>query len=358
MRFVRSAALLLGGSLFLGACGARTDSSEGFPGAGGSTGPSHDCCSPHSGPGCSDAGIQECVCGFDPACCTDRWSPRCALTVTFGECGVCEGDSGSGGRDPATGGRGNTGGYSTGGGQFVGGASAGGSFPAGGQLNTGGVAVGGSIQPTGGQSSGGAGPGAGGSSPNCCRPGPAGLGSCDDPETLACVCQTDPFCCTNYWDEVCTLQALDCGACGLDGSGGSGVGGSGVAGSGGIASGGIDSGGRPGAGGALAGGGGSANAGGSAGNQGVGGAFLSLCESTLGSACGQCLCPTCGSEILGCLGDSGCWRIFACAAEQGCSGVDCYRPDTCRDVIDDFGSSLPKALALLACSSGSGCSCF
>jgi hypothetical protein len=120
MRFVRSAALLLGGSLFLGACGARTDSSEGFPGAGGSTGPSHDCCSPHSGPGCSDAGIQECVCGFDPACCTDRWSPRCALTVTFGECGVCEGDSGSGGRDPATGGRGNTGGYSTGGGQFVG----------------------------------------------------------------------------------------------------------------------------------------------------------------------------------------------------------------------------------------------
>lgn len=335
----------------MAACGARTDTSDLFPGAGGAggSGPGHDCCSAHSSPGCSEPAIQECVCGYDPECCTDRWSARCALTVPFGECGVCEASGGSGG-GMTTGGRGNVGGslIPAGGAPSVGGLLSTGGATIGGQFVTGGASDGGRPSVGGGPGGGGAGGGMG----NCCVAGPPGPSSCGDRETLVCVCQTDPFCCTDAWDDVCTLSALDCGACGAGGSGGSSVGGSGP----------IVSGGTPGVGGGPVGvGGGPVGAGGGpvgAGGQGVGGTFIAICESALGSACGQCLCPTCGSEILGCLEDTGCWNIFACAAEKSCSGVDCYRPETCRDVIDESSGSLPKALGLLACTSGSGCGCF
>lgn len=53
---------------------------------------------------------------------------------------------------------------------------------------------------------------------------------------VAKICQQDPFCCTQNWDDVCVDQAesggCGCGTGGTGGSGGSGQGGSGVAGAG------------------------------------------------------------------------------------------------------------------------------
>ena len=45
----------------------------------------------------------------------------------------------------------------------------------------------------------------------CCEPHD-GTG-CNDPEVSACVCQFDPFCCEQYWDEICVDEAID--VCGL-----------------------------------------------------------------------------------------------------------------------------------------------
>ncbi len=57
---------------------------------------------------------------------------------------------------------------------------------------------------------------------------------CDDPDITACVCAMDPFCCNNYWDQLCVNEGEECGAqcngcepscagkqCGSDGCGGS-----------------------------------------------------------------------------------------------------------------------------------------
>lgn len=50
---------------------------------------------------------------------------------------------------------------------------------------------------------------------DCCTTGNAG---CNDPQTAACVCEIDPFCCETAWDELCVVQAefygcTDCGLC-------------------------------------------------------------------------------------------------------------------------------------------------
>lgn len=47
----------------------------------------------------------------------------------------------------------------------------------------------------------------------CCDPGIAG---CDDPDVQACVCDVDPFCCDNGWDQTCVeeVTSLGCGTCG------------------------------------------------------------------------------------------------------------------------------------------------
>ena len=54
-------------------------------------GGSNDCETCSSNPGCNDADCCAFVCGFEPACCTDSWSPCCVELATF----VC-GSSGNG----------------------------------------------------------------------------------------------------------------------------------------------------------------------------------------------------------------------------------------------------------------------
>jgi alpha-tubulin suppressor-like RCC1 family protein len=49
-------------------------------------GATHDCRTCSSNPGCNDADCCAFVCGFEPACCTDSWSPCCVEIATF-SCG-------------------------------------------------------------------------------------------------------------------------------------------------------------------------------------------------------------------------------------------------------------------------------
>jgi hypothetical protein len=41
---------------------------------------------------------------------------------------------------------------------------------------------------------------------DCCAPGSAG--ACGDPDVLACVCEGDPFCCSDAFDALCVTQAI------------------------------------------------------------------------------------------------------------------------------------------------------
>ncbi len=53
--------------------------------------------------------------------------------------------------------------------------------------------------------------------------------------------------------------------------------------------------------------------------------------------CEVCVVTSCTAEALACCQNDGCLDIVACAQEKGCSGADCYQPDTCQKVIDDAG---------------------
>ncbi len=48
------------------------------------------CCIKNESIGCEDATVQDCVCSFDPACCTVGWSAQCAMEAR--QCGSCDGD--------------------------------------------------------------------------------------------------------------------------------------------------------------------------------------------------------------------------------------------------------------------------
>lgn len=99
-----------------------------------------DCCTPHGGVSCAEARCKTCVCALDPVCCTEEWDERC-VEIATADCPVdcpCE--------------------------------EAGG----------------------------------------CCEPHD-GLG-CDDIVCQDCVCALDPLCCTEIWDERCAEEAaVDCG---------------------------------------------------------------------------------------------------------------------------------------------------
>lgn len=49
-----------------------------------------DCCMTDSAPGCSDAGVQACVCAVDSYCCTTAWDSICVGEVESLGCGTCE----------------------------------------------------------------------------------------------------------------------------------------------------------------------------------------------------------------------------------------------------------------------------
>jgi hypothetical protein len=51
----------------------------GCDGGGGGGG---DCCTVQNGPGCSDAGVEACVCAFDDYCCSTQWDDICVGEAT------------------------------------------------------------------------------------------------------------------------------------------------------------------------------------------------------------------------------------------------------------------------------------
>lgn len=53
--------------------------------------------------------------------------------------------------------------------------------------------------------------------------------------------------------------------------------------------------------------------------------------------CEVCVVTSCTAESVACCEQEGCLDIIACAQATGCSGVDCYTPETCQKVIDEAG---------------------
>jgi hypothetical protein len=115
-----------------------------------------ECCSAHGEPGCADPMIAACVCGEDPTCCDDAWDAACVDAVAAFGCGDCGGGAPPDGDE------------------------------------------GGGMPPLG----------------DCCEA--QGGPGCADVAVANCVCDEDPFCCENVWNEGCVAEVdeLGCGNCG------------------------------------------------------------------------------------------------------------------------------------------------
>jgi hypothetical protein len=77
--------------------------------------------------------------------------------------------------------------------------------------------------------------------------------------------------------------------------------------------------------------------------------------------CQSCIFKTCNAELSQCFQDVGCLSIFACTATSGCQGFDCYTPEACAGVIDQWGGpggpSMSAMLKAFSCVLTSGCPC-
>jgi hypothetical protein len=132
-----------------------------------------DCCELQDTPGCGDAAVQMCVCEQDAFCCTNLWDSICVDEVEEFGCGNCGGGPTCG--DGVCDGTENC-----------------------------------------SNCEADCGPCGGGG--DCCTvqdtPG------CGDAAVQACVCQEDPFCCANVWDQWCVDEVAEfgCGDCGGGGA--------------------------------------------------------------------------------------------------------------------------------------------
>jgi len=200
-------------------------------------------------------------------------------------------------------------------------------------------------------SSGGAG-GAGGATSSCCEVGSSP--GCDDPVVEQCVCDLDPFCCNHLWDGFCVqeVESRGCGSCGTSMGGAGGNTQSVVTSAGGASSSGsitvssvtVSS---------VTGSSSTTGEGGSGG--------VAECVAQSQSNCEACLCADCFQEYGDCVGDFGCPKILECIDEAGCSGLDCYTPDTCQKVIDKYGglagASVAYVTGLIECAVSASCPC-
>jgi len=65
--------------------------------AGTTGGMNEDCCTEQMSPGCTDVGIQDCVCALDPYCCDTQWDSTCVGRVGADLCGpACDPDDADG----------------------------------------------------------------------------------------------------------------------------------------------------------------------------------------------------------------------------------------------------------------------
>lgn len=194
-------------------------------------------------------------------------------------------------------------------------------------------------------SSGGAG-GVGGAPSGCCEV--SSEPSCEDPELAKCVCSFDPFCCNYLWDGFCVqeVESLGCGSCDTP------MGGVGGNTQGVVTNVVTSAGGAPSTASSL-------TTGSTTGEGGSGG--VAECVAQSESDCEACLCADCFQEYGDCVGDFGCPKILECIDEKGCSGLDCYTPDTCQKVIDKYGgpagASVTYVTGLVECAAAASCPC-
>jgi hypothetical protein len=297
----------------------------GFGGVAGSGGAGTACCSPSMSGGCQDPFVMKCVCAKDDYCCNQLWDNVCVNEVDSLGCGTCKmGTGGFGGGSGGFGGlpTGGFGGMPTGG---FGGLPTGGVPPTGGfgGMPTGGIGgiggtptggfggmptggfggIGGATGGFGGMPTGGTG-GTGGASGDCCAV--HNTSGCQNNSVEACVCKSDSFCCTNHWDNICVgeVESLGCGTCNTK---------------------------------------------------------VEQCQAAFPDACGSCLCSACTNQVLTCANDLGCYTIQNCLDSTKCIGVNCYKPQTCKAVIDAFGGwnskAMQEALQVAVCTGVSGCPC-
>ena len=126
------------------------------------TGEPQSCCTAHSGAGCDDPELAKCVCEAEAFCCAFDWDDACVeLAAQCGGCGAATTDT--------------------------------------------------TLQTTGEPEP-----------PPCCTASEQ-PGCPEDPGVEACVCKFDAFCCEQQWDAKCVGTGL--GDCGLDCMGGGGGGG-------------------------------------------------------------------------------------------------------------------------------------
>lgn len=84
-------------ALGCGHCGGAGDTGVDPTTGGGDTGepppppPTNDCCTPAATPGCTEAGVESCVCMQDPFCCDSEWDQVCVDQVDSFGCGDCGG---------------------------------------------------------------------------------------------------------------------------------------------------------------------------------------------------------------------------------------------------------------------------
>lgn len=113
--------------------------------------------------------------------------------------------------------------------------------------------------------------------------------------------------------------------------------------------------------GGVSGVGGASGLGGFVGLGGSGGISADQCLELSTTRCEICACSTCLESIAPCFRDPNCPRLLQCANETGCSGTDCYKPETCQMLIDSIGGvgspTISAASNLFLCLREADCPC-
>lgn len=159
-----------------------------------------DCCEPQEGPSCGDRAIAECVCAEDSFCCDEQWDGQCAQLVEALGCGMCEGMMALGCCDAHES-------PSCDDPEIAECVCAQDAYCC--ETSWDGQCVE-EVELFGCSAECG-----GGETP-CCLP--HGSPSCDEPEVAACVCDENPYCCEQMWDEECVaaVDKFGCGMCQME----------------------------------------------------------------------------------------------------------------------------------------------
>lgn len=150
-----------------------------------------DCCQEQSGPGCSSALVQACVCNQDTFCCDDVWDGVCVAQVETTGCALCDVvKCGDGLCDP------NEETCDT--------------CPE----DCGACPVCGDGSCDDNENCGSCPGDCGECAPACCETSNS-AGCPEDPSIEACVCAQDFFCCAFSWDSLCVggVEQFGCGTC-------------------------------------------------------------------------------------------------------------------------------------------------